>query len=280
MIYSPKTIEEFILSLLKEGFFSTTKLLEKVQEKRAGTTKQGFYQALRKLKKEEVVVIYGKRASLSHLWIKRMSEYFDSARSVYVGEKIPGDYFLILEDGERVSYTFKTPAVSDMFWGHAFGLLANSTDDPVYIYNPHEWFMLARTESEVELFEEITRNGRQLFLLTGNNTPIDRQTSKYFDGEHGQYHALKKGIFEKENYYLNIFSDFIIEAWIGKDLAEKIDELYKNTEKFSEEFRADLQQIVGETSKTKITISRNKRKADKLKKKIGKYFFIKKNLMI
>lgn len=277
VIYDPQTIKEYTLSLLKDGSLSTTDLLEKIQNKRSGTTKQGFYQVLRKLKKEEVVVVAGKRASLSHLWIKRMSEYFDEAKSLYVSERIPGDYFLSLEDGEKVSYTFKSPAVSDVFWGHVFGLLAKKNNqEPVYLYNPHEWFILARTESEVELFDEITKNGRQLFLLAGNNTPIDKYVSKFFDGEFGQYHTLEKGIFEKENYYINMFGDFIIEAWIEKDVAEKVDTLFKEAESFNEEFRTKLQEIVGKKSKTKITISLNKRKADKLKKKFGKYFYIKK----
>lgn len=277
MIYDPKTIEEYILFFLKIAPSPTKELLEKIQQERLGTTKQGFYQALRKLKKEEAVVVYGKRATLSHLWIKRMSEYFDEARSLYVSERIPGDYFLSLEEGEKVSYVFKSPAVSDVFWGHAFGLLAKkSTPEAVYIYNPHEWFILARTESEVELFEEITNSERQIFLLAGSNTPVDKYVSKYFDGKYGQYHALEKSLFEKENYYLNIFGDFIIEALIEKETAEKIDSLYKATSKFSEEFNEELKEIVFKNSKTKIIISRNKRKAQKLKTLFKKYFYIKK----
>lgn len=73
-----------------------------------------------------------------------------------------------------------------------------------------------------------------------------------------------------------MFGDFIIEAWIEKDVAEKVDTLFKEAESFNEEFRTKLQEIVGKKSKTKITISLNKRKADKLKKKFGKYFYIKK----
>ena len=67
MIYSPKTIEEHILSQLQVGALGTVQLLAKIEEVRAGTTKQAFYQALRKLKEEEVVIVRSKRVSLSHL---------------------------------------------------------------------------------------------------------------------------------------------------------------------------------------------------------------------
>lgn len=278
VIYNPKTIEDYILSYLQKGSFNTSELLEKIKTIRPKTTKQGFYQSLRKLKKDEVVVIYSKRVSLSHIWINTMSEYFATAKRLHTLAGVPSEDFLQLEDGDKISYTFKSPTIADMFWGHAFGVLASRTqqDEPVYIYNPHEWFMIARHKSEKIVFNEIISSGKQLFVLIGNNDPLDKYIANEFDGIMSQYYMCTEKLFEKENYYLNIFDDFTIEAYLDEKTTSLVNQLYKETTVFTEDIREQLKQIVNHQGKTKLTISRNKRKAQKFKTVFKKYFYIKK----
>jgi hypothetical protein len=138
-------------------------LLKQIQAERAGTTKQALYQILRKLKVDEVVIMRSKQVSLSHIWINKMADYFISAQRAYTAHETPSEDFLGLADGEKISYTFKSPAHTDMFWGHAFGILAEVTGgEPLYIYNPHEWFILAREESEKNLFNELKEKKKQI----------------------------------------------------------------------------------------------------------------------
>ena len=256
---------------------STTDLLQKIQETRVGTTKQALYKILTKLKKQEMVIVRSKYVSLSHLWINHMAEYFTVAQRLYTTHGEPSENFLQLEDGDKIVYTFKDPKATDLFWGHAFGILVEVTGtESVYFYNPHEWFMLARHESETKLFAEVKEKGKQLFALIGNKDPIDLATGKEFDGKMAQYHTLPKGIFSKDNYYLNIFGDFLIEAWLDPKTSDAIDKFYKEHNIFDEEAKNVLHEIVGRRGKNKLVISRNARKAEKLKKLFGKYFFVKK----
>lgn len=276
MLNKPKTVEDHILASLQVGSKGTTELLEELQAVRVGTTKQAFYQSLRKLKKEEVAVVYGKRISLSNIWINKMSEYFSLARKSYSIGESPSENFLSLSDGEKISYTFKDPHTTDIFWGHAFHVLAEQVhDSPICIYDPHQWFMIAREESEKTLFMDIKSREQKLLVLIGNKNKIDIETGKWFDGNALQYFATEDRLFDRNNYYLNIFGDFIIEAQIDQTTANEIDAFYQTSESINEQSLNKLKEIVSRKGKNKLTISRNKRKAEKLRGIFKKYFLVK-----
>jgi hypothetical protein len=278
MIYEPKTLEEHVLNYLQKGSSGTVELLEKIKNVRPKTTKQGFYQALRKLKKEEVVIVYAKRVSLSHIWINKMADYFRTAESMYASTSSPSDDFLKLADGDKISYTFKNPDLTDQFWGHAFGILNASTSERegIYIYNPHEWFFLARRASEQVLFDEVTNSGKELYVLGGTKYPLDKYVSKEFDNKKSFYYMTEEKLFPKKNYYVNILGDFLIEAWLDQKTTQSIDKFYTDTTEWSKDTESKLNEIIKTRGKNKLTISRNKHKADKIKRIFRKYFFIKK----
>ena len=83
-----------------------------------------------------------------------------------------------------------------------------------------------------------------------------------------------KNLFKKNTYYVNVFNDFIIEVWIGKNTADRIEKLYTTTKSCTENTIQELQNIMQIQEKIKITISRNKRKADNIKKTLSKFFYI------
>lgn len=145
----------------------------------------------------------------------------------------------------------------------------------MYAYNPHEWIMLVRPEIETDLFKKVTSSGKQILLLAGGTTPLDKIISKEFDGAIKQYHPTNELLFDKRNYYLNIFDDFIIEAHLDEVTAKKIDDFYNTATEWSPITEAMLKKIIANEGKNKLTISRNRKKADKLKKMFKGYFYIK-----
>lgn len=268
-----QTIEEVALKALGNKALSGESLLIEAQKLKPSFTKQALYQLLRKLMDREIVVKHGKQFSLSQIWILRMNDFFSLAQKQYgVGER-GGNDFLALSDGDKISYSFKSPAEADKFWGHAFNILAGIIkNEPLYIYNPHEWFFFARKESEEYLFKDLQNKNQQIWLLCGGATALDKYTAKYFDGKILQYHMSNEEIFEARNYYLNIFGDYIIEARIDERTAEKVDRLYNETSVWSKDVEQKIAGLVSE-GKTQITISRNKKKSDKLKKLFNTYFY-------
>jgi len=278
MIGLQRSIENLIFSALQKGPLGTIELIEEIKKQRTGTSKQAVYQELKKLKKKEVIIIYNKKVSLSHVWVSKMAEFFDLARYRYVKTTNPGDDFLMLADGDKISYKFKSFEITDMFWGHLFFVLADvvPTENPFFIYNLHEWFFLARYESERNVYDSILKTGRQILLLNGAKDPLDAHVVKEFDGKKSQYYMANEIIFEKQNYYVTTIGDFIIEAWLDAKVSQEIDDLYKTTKVFNEDIKDKLIEIVKKPGKNKLVISRNTRKAEKLKKLFAKYFFIKK----
>lgn len=269
---TPTTIEEVIVASLAANAASGAQLLEKARGIKKTLTKQALYVVLRRLIGQEVVVKHGTMFSLSNVWLGKMAEFFQRAQERY-GVRTEGVDFLNLQDGDKISYAFKSPHEADRFWGHAFDVLADMhTKEPVYIYNPHEWFIFARQESELHLFNKLKDAKRQLWLTIGSRDPLDVYAKQFFDGQYLQYHMLERPLFEKGNYYLNIFGDYIIEATIDDAIAAQVEGLYKTTPAFDDAVIPALQRLVSK-GKTKLTISKNARKAQKLKKLFEPHFF-------
>ncbi|MEZ4210786.1 MAG: hypothetical protein R3B39_00600 [Candidatus Paceibacterota bacterium] len=275
----PEKIEEFIIKILKNGPISAVSLIKQVSLLRLRATKQAVYGALRKLKKSEIIVSHGKIVSLNSLWINKMSDFFAEAKHHYSLSHVEAEGFLALEDGDKITYNFKEPGIADAFWGHAFDILGNVMEksDPIYIYNPHEWFLVAREESETALFKKFTNEKRQILVTVSGNTEIDKSMRKYFDGTYSQYYLSPVHLFKKPNYYLNIFGDYLIEAWIDEKTNEEIERFYKTHSELNKESIKSLKNIIASQGKNKISISRNKEKANKLKKMLGRDFYMIKN---
>ncbi|NTW46410.1 MAG: hypothetical protein HGB18_05210 [Candidatus Moranbacteria bacterium] len=270
------TIEEQILEVLRDGSVSTTELIRHVADLRTGVTKQGVYKALRKLKEEEKVVVAGKTVSLNLEWIHDMRDFFDSAERRYAS-KASAMGLLGVGEREKVVYFFRSLNQLDSFWGgNAFRIFSDGmdSDEPIFVYNPHEWFFYLRPETEQSLLRSMSKRTRQVLITVTHNDPLDRKLKAEFDGERFQYHISAKRISEKDNYYFNIFGDYLIEVLIDERIAKRIDEFYKRTKVFDEAARREVSTIASEIGRHKLIITKNRRRAEKYKKTLGKDFYI------
>ncbi|MFA5934750.1 MAG: hypothetical protein WC827_02605 [Candidatus Paceibacterota bacterium] len=272
-ITTPNTIEDHIFTILQKGTLHIVELIEIIKKERIGTTKQGVYLVVKKLKKQEVVVIHNKNISLSSVWLSAMEEFITKAQ--YNTKRIisSGNSFLNLKEGEKLQYYFRNPILTDVFWSHTFLTLVELSlpQSPVLIYNPHEWFLLARTKNESDLFEKISKREQKLNMLVGHNTVLDKTVRKYFIGTN-EYEILPRPLFEKENYYINVIADFVIEVWIDKKISLEINNFYDNTQIFGDAEKEKLEKILMQKGKNRFSITHNKRKADGLRKVFKRYF--------
>lgn len=273
----PKRIEEYILKHLQNGPVLMLDLVEKLKIDRLNTTKQAVYTALRGLKRSEQIVTYKGVASINLTWLNSMVNYFNLTKHNYIKGLVSDGDFVNLEDKDKIKYYFQSPIKADIFWTHALYLLTERIEknEPVYLYNPHEWFLLARKENELELFNNISRKGHRLLLTVGNDSFLDRYVKKYFDNNYSQYHVKEKPLFSENNYYLNIIGDFLIEVWMDKKITDKIDKFYKDTKTWDEGVYDRLKNVIDVDSKIKIVISKNHKKAEKIKNSLRRYFVLK-----
>lgn len=275
-IIKPKRIEDYIINYLKSGSEKSLVLVKKVQKDRPKTTKQAVYAALRVLKSQEQIITAKGIASLNIAWVNQMSGFFNAVKNEYSNARDQGN-FLNLEDKERIKYYFHDAHKADVFWTHAYFLLLEylQPDEPVFLYNPHEWFLLARPENESSVIKTTIGKNHPFLLTAGSNKLLDKQITKHFDGNMSQYNMLPKFLFKENSYYINIFGDFLIEAWLDKTIAEKIESLYQNTNRWDENIANEFNNILTMNGRTKIVISRNHKKAERLKKTLAKDFVVK-----
>lgn len=270
-----RNLTDLILEELKNGPKKSVYLIKSLQHIRPGTTKQAVYASLRNLKQEEKIAVHGKHVSLSRIWISKMTKLFSSAGRAYASSAITDEGFLNLEPGDHISYTFKNPVTADVFWAHAFDLLADITlkNEPIYIWNPHEWFFLAHHDSERALFDRIIESGKQIFVICGNKDPLDRYVANEFDGEMSQYYLADEKIFTRPNYYVNVFGSYILEGVMDEKTTHRLDDFYKTTAAWNLAAQKTIIKIVTEHGRTRLTISNNPKRAEKLRRALGKPFY-------
>lgn len=269
-------IEQLILKILQKGTTSSTKLIESIYIKRPQTTKQGVYRVLRKLKNEEKIVIHGKSISLNLHWIKNMNEFFSLAQFYYVTKTSGIDSFLNILEKDKIVYFFQNLNLLDSFWSHAFHMFNETLNpiEPIFIYNPHEWFAYSRQETEQTLVKAIQEKNRQVLITVAHNDPLDKELKNKFGSDFLQYNIADNKIFEKQNYYLNIFGDCLIEVYIDQKITEQINEFFRKTKKIDDMALEILFKIISSDGKNKLVISRDKKKAEKYKKALSKSFYI------
>ena len=274
-LIKPQKVEELIVKRLKNGPVLTLDLVQKIKQDRPNTTKQAVYAAVRKMKAEEMILTVKGASSLNMTWINEMITYLDLAKRHYVNKGSQGS-ILDMEDGERIKYYFTDSHRGDIFWTHAYFLLLENlaSDEPVFLYNPHEWFLLAREENERSVIRSTVSAGH-LFLLTAcGETFLDKHIRKQFDGTDSQYNLLRQPLFPDTNYYLNIFGDYLIEVWLDKKVAADIESLYRSTGAWSESVSGTFRNILELNGRLRMVISRNHAKAERLKKMFRKGFAI------
>lgn len=271
------SLEQHLISLLQKGPLSTANLLSVVRKKRPGTTKQGMYAALRKLIKAEIVVKHKAQVSLNVTWLTKLDSFASLASHFYSSNARSGS-FLDLADGDRISYEFKSANATDAFWIHVLLLLIEAYPEAVFLaYNPHCWFFLVRPESERTLRDVIIRKKSQYLVMVGGKRPLDRAIRKEFDGKRSQYAMRESPLFKKNNYYVNVIGDYVIEVWVDAAHAEAIERLYRSAESFVPEVEDELRDIINSKGKTKLVVSRDKKKAEKLRRMLAKPFYVRKS---
>lgn len=275
-IISPKSVRDFIIIRLINGPRDTLSVLDELQ-KEHHITKQAFYSALRQLQKEEAIVKYKEHISLDTTWIFKLQKIIALMETSYtVSEKSGLLHFLSLKDGESATYKFQSITHLDQFWGNIQNLALTHTNknDHLYVYDPHYWFFLARDNTEAQLLKNIQERER-LFLMSVNGAShLDAYIKKQVSNNFIRINNNQK-LFEKPNYYVTVISDYILEITIDIHIANKVTELFHLYSKPCDELSTELGRLLTKRSKNKFKISRNKKKADLLRKKLGKNFLIK-----
>lgn len=278
-LFPKQSLEYRIIQLLQKRSWIIVILINELRKTRPKLSKQAVYQIIRTLKKSEIVIIGSKTVFLSSLWIDRMHEFFTVAKYSYQGinSNDPlAESFLQMEDGDRIVYEFKNPAATDIFWGHASNILRSiiPANTPMLIYEPHNWFILARESIEREIMDRSAAEGHPFYVYVPATTPLDKYTKSLFTKPHSCH--LENIHYFRENFYVNTHGDYIIEVVIDPKTQAEIDKFYNIYTSWNTEAESEIKRIVSHMKgRNKLTISRNAKKAEKYRKIFKKYFLLK-----
>lgn len=268
-----QSLQNMAIQYMQRGPVNTTDLLRYLKEKRSNTTKQGMYKSLRQLLQKEVIIKHKKQIFLNIAWLEKVGSFVSIAEHFHKDINRTGG-FLGLSDGEKIKYEFRDLASTDVFWNHVLYLLIEAHPNTLWLsYNPHCWFFLVRLQSEHTLKDFIEKNGGRYLLTVGGKTPLDRHIKSEFDNKIHQYYMRDSMLFSKSNYYVNVIGDFIVEALINPIQARDIENVYVNAKIFDTDIEEKLKKIITSVGKMRFIVTRDKKKANKLRRKLSKSFY-------
>lgn len=268
MLLSTKPdIKETIISLLAKGSIDSIELQKEIMFKRK-ITKQGFYKALRELVQDEVVVKNKQLVALSNLWVNKLQSFITQVDEQYK----QSSEFIALQEGENITYHFKTLESLDLFWMHQFFLIAKQfPKEPTLFYNSHEFWSLFRNKEQILLYSWIRGQKRKTYFVIGGTSTLDKETTSHISS-YGLdiYYEENTGL--KKNYYFTVIGEYIIATILDMNTTNAINALYKKYSKWTEETQNELTYILSRLKRSKVIIERNKKKSEQLRKKLMKYF--------
>lgn len=275
MIFAEKTrIEEYIIELLDKGSLDGPHILNALQVDYSPTvTKQAVYKSLRKLLSEEVINKPGTTYSLNRIWLQRIKSFTDRHVSGLLNNDHTG--VLDFEDGDSVTYRFKNPFLMDVTWGHLYDIIfeANEQHQVMLNHHPHEWLMLSRTETENFWLKQINMKKKMLLFTISGKTPLDKKFQKNWSSDYVKIN-LSESYGLKPNQYLSVVGDYLFEITTDPEFEKRVDQFFTEHDYIDEAAQKQINAISKQKYKSKLKLSKNKKKADMWRKKYKNDFYI------
>lgn len=256
---------------------STTQPLVTTVALQSKSSIQAVYKSLRLLRKEGVVMVHNKHASLSLIWIHRELERFRFAEySHYANKDLSSS---LSKDRTKVSFKFTTISELDLFWTHSYTILAKQLDStiPRYMLTPHDFFLYAREETDTFWMSiNITKEHTTRLVLT-HPYPADKLATKLRkQRKDSPFEFLfdENPLKQPSHVYINLLGPYIFKGTfdihISKNLESIIERIHKLPPQQEELEALDL--ILHEKGNFTLSIERSEARANKARNKLDKYF--------
>lgn len=269
MLCAAETVEETIVSILREDVMGGRLLHEELVKRGIHVSSQAVYNALKKLLSQEVVLKKRTIYELNYVWLKRLHRFSrtDSENS---------DLFRLddLEDGDNAIYYFKNLNSAGAFWMHIHQILLDhlNPNQIAVLYSTNEWTSVIRQQQDTEWATTATRSNKLTLFAIGKSNPHNKTYKNQHESGNLQISVGKTYGFPA-GYYLNVFNDYIVELIVPSALEEKISKNFQ--ENADSVYLAKLLTGIGASAtKVKLIIKRNPNQARKLFRKIAKDFHI------
>lgn len=239
-------------------------------------TLQGFYKLLQQLQEKRVIVKDGKLLSIDAGWVHAIIDFTAQLRNTYL-QSNPSTANILLKEGEWNEFEFPTVIDMDNFWYHALVMVAHyygeqeHNDKNVYNYNDHCWFQVIRSGSEQTLGDTYADMDMEWYLVAGSHSFVDGLVESMVENETLHY-TLSNGEGFKQNEYVVVIGDYIFETALPKYIYEMMESVYERVHVVTDPALGSIEDLIRLPAKTTLRISRDKKRAQRLRKLIQSFF--------
>jgi len=238
-------------------------------------TRQGWYKALRVLLAAEVIIKTNRRYSLNSAWASHMVQLSYFINTNYLAGRAVYNLALPEKTKQKLKFKFPNLLTLDAFWAHVLTLIAaKNPGTSFYAYNPHFWFFAAHKFEVERYFENMKQYKAGNYTLVGARTDFDLWSEKLHPKGISNYYCSPKPIMKDSREYLLVMADYYMSVKVSKQMADKIDKLFKQT-KLDMEAQEPPQEVVGffkQKAPCTMTIEKNKERATKFARRVRRYF--------
>ena len=262
-----KDLKDHIVEALIQKNETALSIESYLKDKKVVVTIQGIYKAIRELIADDVVVKEKKTYSISSVWKNKLSE------------KIAQTYTFKLQPKEKIIYQFTNIEHTDAFWKHIFQDIQSEVRDfPIFHYMPHQYWVLieSRKESEYEYYKRYDREKIYDFNIIGGNTIFDNMFRKEISTDYNQIDLNPRADFNRRDH-ISIIGPYIIVTKVSLKFAREVDALYTNCVDIKE-LKGKIESYFKKSGALTIQVEHNKERADTLRRKMSKNFYIPKEL--
>lgn len=270
MLFGQKMdLKELIISHLSQKSMTSLDLFKLITLERR-VTKQGFYKSLRELVAEEIVIKNKLTLLISPVWLSHLRKLIESSQTL-TASKLSQE-IISLQDGDSITFRFKSMLELLILWAHYFYVFCKSTQGPIVFFNTHNFWLLFRSDIESEVYIWAQEQGRQIYNVTGYNTQLDKYIAQSVKKTYGIESASDLNTKFKEYVLPAVFGDYVISTILEPEIVQRIHNIFLQYTRPSPTVELEIQTIVQEMKKSKIVIERNSKKAEKLRKKLMNQF--------
>lgn len=225
-------------------------------------TLQAIHRIVKKLIDQSILTKQQKKLFVSQEWIVRIQNL------------LPQQNVFTINPGESFKWVFKSLSNLDSFWKHVtLQLFKDHPNEPVFLSSTHAiWpYTHQRQQSEYDFYQYFEDKTHQTYYAAKYNHPFDIQTSKTLKNKYTQFSLGNTSI---PATHLTVINNIVADTRLKKSDEEKIDAIYTKNKNNHTQLEEELRIFLKNVKRATLIVEHNQAKAQKLRKKIAKDFYI------
>ena len=239
---------------------------------------QAFYALVRKMIDQRVLVKEGQALLIDASWVAALMKFADTVQMTYLANETTGAN-TVLRPGERRDIVFESVMAMDNFWTNALIIaLYRSKEDAsvaerdVCAYNYHSWFQMARIAQEQSLADAYAQTGMGYYVMSGSHLFLDKAVEGSIETKDFHYATIEPNEVFRANYYVTVVGDIIFETALPQYIHELMEKIYAKTKSIAGFDRQEILRIIQLPARTTLTITNNRKRAQKICGEIKSHF--------